>query len=121
MQTCQNLKEISIVGSNCFRYTSAAPFLRIRPKIIVPIGSKFHLVNFEKLDCEEEEYYKMDTDPPGYAVILDNRKFKTLRERTGSKDNVDKLRKVFELLGLKVIEELDLNAKVCICKVHGFT
>ncbi|XP_078408927.1 uncharacterized protein LOC144686955 [Cetorhinus maximus] len=68
-------------------------------------GNSFHSQNIESLSR-----YKMESNPRGYCVIINNYTFKTMSERRGSHVDAGRLLRIFSWLGFEVDQKENLTA-----------
>ncbi|XP_050966854.1 caspase-8 [Labeo rohita] len=54
------------------------------------------------MSATEAKQYKMDSNPSGLCLIINNENFRRGKKREGSQKDVDSLKCVFEMLGFKV-------------------
>ena len=60
----------------------------------------------------------METNPRGYALVINNEQFKSMSERTGSRKDMENLHDLFKLLGFDMCHYVNKTAevgKVCVC------
>ncbi|XP_041057693.1 caspase-8-like isoform X2 [Carcharodon carcharias] len=68
-------------------------------------GNSFHSQNIESLSR-----YKMESNPRGYCVIINNHTFAKMAERRGSHVDADRLIRIFRWLGFDVDPQENLTA-----------
>uniref|UniRef100_A0A8C1MM46 Caspase-8 n=1 Tax=Cyprinus carpio TaxID=7962 RepID=A0A8C1MM46_CYPCA len=68
--------------------------------------SHIHLISSPATEVKQ---YKMDSNPSGFCLIINNENFKSGEKRDGSQNDVDFLKLVFKILGFEVAIYKDLT------------
>ncbi|XP_038643839.1 caspase-8-like isoform X1 [Scyliorhinus canicula] len=74
-------------------------------------SNAFHSQSVE-MNSEQQslDKYKMESNPRGYCVIINNSKFKTMTDRRGTNVDAERLHSIFSWLGFEVSLCKDLSA-----------